>query len=326
MVALCADHPFFATHDWFIGTTGIPGGIPQVIRNLSTTFRYNDPDSLQHVFRKYPGRIACVILEPAKYEDPADDFLHRVQEMCQEHGAIFVLDEMLTGFRWDNGGAQRVYGIVPDLSTFGKALANGFSLSALVGKRELMEVGGLYHHRERVFLLSTTHGAETHSLAAGIATMRFYQTHPVIETLARQGARLARGIEQMVSKHGVAGYVGVLGKPCNLVFTTRDPEGKPSQGYRALLMQELIARGILGPSLVVSYSHSDEDIDRTIQAFDGALAVYRQALQDGYQQYLVGRPTQIVYRSHNAPPYQVPPDEHTPPGIVSEATIGRATL
>ena len=171
MVALCHDHPFFAVHDWFIGTTAIDGGIPESVKKLSVTFRYNNPESVRYLFEKHPGRIACVILEPAKYEEPRDHFLHKVQEICREHGALFVLDEMITGFRWHNGGAQHTYDIAPDLSAFGKALANGYSVSALVGKREYMELGGLYHDRERVFLLSTTHGAETHALAAAIATM-----------------------------------------------------------------------------------------------------------------------------------------------------------
>jgi glutamate-1-semialdehyde 2,1-aminomutase len=303
-VALCQEHPFFATHDWFIGTTAINGGIPKVIQDLSLTFRYNDPDSLENLFRKYPGQIACVILEPAKYEDPEDFFLHRVQEICKRHGAIFVLDEMITGFRWNNGGAQKTYDIVPDMSTFGKALANGFSLSALVGKRELLAPSGIYHDRQRVFALSTTHGAETHALAAGIATMRFYQENPVIEVLNTQGTKLERGISRVIEERGVQGHVEVIGRPCNLVFATRDQDGNPSQGFRCLLMQELIRRGVLGPSLVISYSHSDRDVDQTVEAFRGALSVYRQALDEGFDKYLVGPETQVVYRDFNAPAFQ----------------------
>ncbi len=192
-VAFCRDQPFFSIHDWFIGKTGIDTGIPQAIKDLSVTFRYNDLDSVQHLFDQYPDQIACVILEPAKYDDPQDHFLHRVRELCHRHGAVFILDEMITGFRWHNGGAQTEYDIEPDLSTFGKALANGFSLSALVGKRELMERGGLYHDRERVFLLSTTHGAETHGLAAGMEVMRTYQNEPVIARMNEQGQKLADG-------------------------------------------------------------------------------------------------------------------------------------
>jgi glutamate-1-semialdehyde 2,1-aminomutase len=303
MVALCSDHPFFAIHDWFIGTTAIQAGIPDSVKKLTATFRYNDPESLEHLFRAHPGRIACVILEPTKYADPEDHFLHRVQELCERYGAVFVLDEMITGFRWHNGGAQAAYDITPDLSTFGKALANGFSLSALVGKRNLMEVGGLFHDKERVFLLSTTHGAETHCMAAAIEVMRTYQQQPVVERLHEQGQKLKDGLRAVIARHDVEDFVEVVGRPCNLVFATRDASGSASQGFRALLMQELIARGILGPSLVISYAHSDDDVQKTIDAFDGALPVYRQALIDGYEAHLLGPPTQVVYRSRNARTY-----------------------
>jgi len=299
LVAFCEDHPFFATNDWFIGSTPMDAGIPQTHKQLSLTFAYNDLESVERLFEQHPGRIAGLIMEPAKYEDPQDDFLHKVQELCQAHGAVFILDEMITGFRWHNGGAQKYYDIVPDLSAFGKALANGFSVSALVGKRQIMELGGLLHEKPRVFLLSTTHGAETHSLAAAMATMRIYQTEPVIETLDRQGARLAHGINLAIQDNQLVGHVGIHGKPCCLVFSTRDHNKQPSQAFRALLMQELIGRGVIGPSLIVSYSHTDDDIDQTIKAFQGALAVYRRALVDGVDRHLVGRRTKSVYRRYN---------------------------
>ncbi|NLE61483.1 MAG: glutamate-1-semialdehyde 2,1-aminomutase, partial [Planctomycetes bacterium] len=190
LVALCKDHPFFSTDDWFIGTTPVDAGIPEETKRLTLTFRYNDLASLQALFDQHPGRIACVMLEPAKNDEPKDGFLQQVQAACRRAGAVLVFDEMITGFRWHNAGAQHVYGVTPDLSCFGKGMANGFSLSALAGRRELMRLGGLDHEKPRVFLLSTTHGAETHALAAGIATMRTFQREPVVETLHRQGDRL----------------------------------------------------------------------------------------------------------------------------------------
>lgn len=300
LIGVCADHPFFATDDWFIGTTAIDAGIPGVVKNLSVKFHYNDIESIRSLFESYPDKIACLIMEPAKYADPQDDFLHKAQKLCQENGTLFILDEMITGFRWHNGGAQKVYEIVPDLSTFGKGLANGFSVSALVGKREIMGLGGLFHDKERVFLLSTTHGAETHALAAAIATMRTYRDEPVIETLQRQGERLADGLSTVIAAHGLENHVHVLGRPCNLVFATFDRDGKPSQAFRSLLLQELIKRGILGPSLVISYSHTDEDVDRTVEAFDKALPVYRNALEIGVESYLIGPPSRAVYRKYNS--------------------------
>jgi glutamate-1-semialdehyde 2,1-aminomutase len=299
LVALCADHPFFSIDDWFIGTTALDAGIPQSVKNLTVTFNYNNIASLERLFAEHAGKIAAVILEPAKYDDPADDFLRKVQAVCREHGAVFILDEMITGFRWDNGGAQKVYGIIPDLTTFGKAMGNGFSVSALAGRGDLMERGGLRHAGERVFLLSTTHGAETHALAAAVEVMRIYQREPVIPTLYRQGERLARGLNESIARHDLCDNVQIVGRPCCLVYVTRDQERRPSQAFRTLLLQETIRRGVIAPSLVVSYTHSDEDIDRTIDAWDGAMSVYRRALQDGVDNYLVGPPSKTVYRKFN---------------------------
>ena len=309
LVACCSDHPFFAVHDWFIGTTAVDAGIPESTKALTLGFRYNDLDSVRDLLERYPQQIAALILEPAKYGDPEDHFLHRVQELCQQHGTLFILDEMITGFRWHNGGAQTYYDINPDLSAFGKALGNGFSLSALVGKRKYMELGGLFHNKPRVFLLSTTHGAETHTLAAGIATMRVYQNEPVIETLARQGQRLMDGLLPLIAKHNLTDHIGLHGKPFCLAFSTLDDKGQASQAFRSLLLQELIQRGVLGSSLIVSYSHTDADIDATIAAFDGALPIYRRALDEGVENFLVGSPSQVVYRRYNAP---------WKPGFVSE--------
>lgn len=299
MVALCADHPFFSVDDWFIGTTVINAGIPERTRQMSVTFRYNDLASVEAMFDRHPKQIACLILEASKYGEPEDRFLHRVQDLCRRHGTIFILDEMITGFRWDNGGAQKTYGIRPDLSTFGKALANGFALSALCGRRDLMERGGMMHAHERVFLLSTTHGAETHALAAAIATMEVYQREPVIETMYRQGTRLRCGVQERIERHGLTDYVQVIGRPCSLVHLTRDHSGQHSQAFRTLLMQELIKHGVIAPSLIISYSHSDKDVDHTIEAWDQAMNVYAKALTDGVERYLVGPPTKTVYRKFN---------------------------
>src|SRR5450432_3335566 len=295
MVALCAEHPFFSYDDWFFCTTTMDGGIPKVNDELSVRFKYNDAPSLAALFEAHPGKIAAVFLEPARADEPTKDFLHEVQRLCQQNGAVLVLDEMITGFRWHLQGAQKLYGVVPDLSTFGKAVANGFSLSVLCGKRDIMRLGSRERPQDNVFLLSTTHGAEIHSLAAAIRTMQIYREEPVVEHLHRQGERLASGFRQAVAKHGLESYVELSGRVCNLLFGTRGPDRKPSQAFRTLFLQETIRRGVLMPSLVVSYSHTDEDIDRTIDAIDGALAVYAKAMQDGVEPFLVGRPSRAVF-------------------------------
>ncbi len=299
MIAICGDQPFFSTDDWFIRATRMPAGIPSAIRSLSVKFRFNDSASLESLFLKHPGEIACVVLEAETATAPREGFLAEVRALCDRYGALMVLDEMITGFRFDLGGAQRLHGVVPDLSTFGKAIANGFAVSALAGKRHVMNRGGLNHSGERVFLLSTTHGAETHSLAAAIATMKVYQTEPVIETLHRQGERLRDGFEDAARRYGVQDYLRILGRACNLVYATKGPDHMPSQSFRTLFMQELIRGAVLAPSFVVSYSHNDDDIDRTIDAVQNAAKIYARALEDGVDSYLVGPPVKPVFRTLN---------------------------
>lgn len=299
MVGICLDHPFFSSDDWFIGHTEMDAGIPVAIKNLTVGFRYNDLQSVEALFKHYPNQIACLIMEPEKYTPPKNNFLKEVKRLCHENGALFILDEIITGFRHHLGGGQTLYEIVPDLSTFGKAMANGFSIAALVGKKEYMEVGGLLHDRERVFLLSTTFGAEAHSLAAAVATMRFYQENNVVGTLYQQGERLAKGINTQIERFGLEGYFGVIGQPCNLVYTTRDQDKNPSQAFRTLFLQETIKRGLLMPSLIVSYSHTNKDISRTVRAIGDALRIYRRALREGVEKYLVGRPVKPVFRKRN---------------------------
>lgn len=299
LIARCADQPFFSVDDWFIGATPMSAGIPKAVQDLTLQFRYNDIDSLRLLFEKNPGQIACVILEGATAVEPKADFLSSVQILCRSEGVVFILDEMITGFRWHIGGAQNVYGISPDLSTFGKGMGNGFSVSALAGKKEIMELGGLHHDRERVFLLSTTHGAETHSLAAAIETMQIYRRDNVIEFLYQQGERLRTGVDRAIESLGLGDYFQLLGRPSNLVYATRDQSKQPSQSFRALFLQEMIQRGLLVPSLVVSFSHTDADIDRTIEAIGESLQVYRRALEDGVENFLVGRPVKPVFRKFN---------------------------
>lgn len=302
LIAYCADHPFFSTDDWFIGTTAMHAGIPDAVRRLTLRFRYNDLADARRLFDQHPGRIAALILEAARIEEPGPHYLAELRQLCHERGALLVLDEMITGFRWHQGGAQAAYGIVPDLSCFGKALANGFSVSALAGRREIMRLGGIEHtDRPRVFLLSTTHGGETHALAAAIATMRIYRDEPVIEHLHRQGARLRHGLEASARRHGLQDRFKVMGRASCLLYATLGPDGAPSQAFRTLFLQETIRRGLLMPSLVVSYAHRDEDIARTVDAVDGALGIYRQALELGVERFLVGRPSRPVNAAFNRP-------------------------
>lgn len=299
LVGICAEHPFFSVDDWFIGTTPMNSGIPDVLQTLTKKFFYNDLESIEKMFADNPGKVACIILEPEKYDPPKDDFLNKAKEICHKNGALFILDEMITGFRWHNGGAQKKYNVVPDLSTFGKAMGNGFSVAALTGKREFMALGGIHHKKERVFLLSTTHGAETHSLAAAIATMEFYRDKDVVGFLDQQGSRLKEGVNKASRELGVEDKISIIGPNCCSVFTTKDQNGNPSQPFRTLFLQELMKNGLLMPSSIVSYSHSDVDIDETIKRMYEAMKIYKKALELGIEKFLIGKSVAPVWRKYN---------------------------
>ncbi|WP_412063502.1 glutamate-1-semialdehyde 2,1-aminomutase [Rubrivirga sp. IMCC45206] len=294
-VAVCSDHPFLSQDDWFIGTTPMAAGIPAAVRDLTVAFPYGDLDALVACLDRH--RPACVVMEAVRDASDPSDYLRAAITACRERGVVFVLDEMITGFRWSARGAQGLFGLDPDLSTFGKALANGHSVSALAGRRDLMEAGGLDTAKDRVFLLSATHGAETHGLAAAIETMRIGASEDVAGQLMRQGARLRQQVTQAVAASGVGDAVGTAGRDCNLVFWTRDADGHASQPFRTLFLQELTRRGVLAPSFVVTTAHTDEVIDQTTEAVAGALAVYARALDAGsVDGFLLGRPVQPVFR------------------------------
>jgi glutamate-1-semialdehyde 2,1-aminomutase len=299
LIAICSDHPFFSVDDWFIGTGDLNAGIPPAISAMTLKFHYNDAASLRSLFDRYPGQIACVVMEPEAVTPPQLGFLQEVKKICEERGAILIFDEMITGFRWHLGGAQKFHGVVPDLSTFGKAMGNGFAIGALAGKREIMRLGGLDHDQPRVFLLSTTHGAETHALAASLETIRVFREHEVIEHLWKQGERLHALVSRAAAEHHLEDYFVLKGRPCNLVFETRDVNHTPSQAFRTLFLQELIRGGVIAPSFVGSFSHSDSDIGHTADVVERALVVYRKALDEGIGKYLNGRPVKPVNRRFN---------------------------
>ncbi|MET0237500.1 MAG: glutamate-1-semialdehyde 2,1-aminomutase [Kibdelosporangium sp.] len=299
VVAIC-DQPFFSVDDWFIGTTQMDAGIP---RTSTAKFRYNDLESLRTLFTEHSGQIAAVVLEAATaLAEPAPGFLEGVRKLCDEHATVLVFDEMITGFRWSAGGAQKCYGVVPDLSCWGKAMGNGFPISALAGRRDLMELGGLRTGGPRVFLLSTTHGPETVSLSAFRAVVKAYENDVPVSRMERAGAMLANGVNTAAAELGVAEQVSVIGRPSCLIFTTKDAEGRPSQAFRTLFLQELLRHGVLGQSFVISAAHNDDDVVNTVDAARHALAVYRKALESGdVTGLLAGRPVAPALRRFAEP-------------------------
>lgn len=299
LIAKCAQHPFFSFDDWFIGKTTVDRGVPESHSSLTLDFNYNDIHSLAALFARHPGEIAAVILEPATTDEPTDGFLQKVQQLCHSNGALLVLDEMITGFRWHLQGACRYYDVEPDLVTYGKGMANGFSVAAIGGRREIMELGGIVGPQERVFLLSTTHGAEMCGLGAFVETVKVYQELDVIGSIWHTGSKLMEGMNEIASGLGIADHFSFVGVPCSPNFITRDATGDVSLAFRTLFVQEMVKHGVLMPWVALSYSHGSNETDIALEAARKSLEVYRRALNDGVDGYLEGRPIKPVFRRYN---------------------------
>jgi len=299
-IAICAEHPFYSFDDWFIGSTVMSRGVPEDLAMLTLKFHYNDIESLKELFRKYPKQIAGVLLEPATVTEPHHEFLQQIQALCQKEGSVFILDEMITGFRWHINGAQTYFHVKPDLCTFGKAMTNGFSVAALGGKREIMKLGGIDDEgQERVFLLSATHGAEMCGLGAFIQTMKEYKRLHVVSHLWEYGKKLTRGMNAISKNLNLQEYFFVEGYPCSPNYVTKDTSKINSFAYRTLFSQEMIRQGILMPWIALSYSHSNQELEKTLHAVEKALRVYRNALENGPEKYLHGRSIKPVFRKFN---------------------------
>ncbi|NMN96663.1 glutamate-1-semialdehyde 2,1-aminomutase [Antrihabitans stalactiti] len=300
IVAIC-NQPFYSVDDWFIGTTAMNSGTLSDAVSKTVRFAYNDLESARSMFAEHS--IACVILEAATASaEPKPGFLQGLRELCDRNGALLIFDEMITGYRWSEHGAQSIYGVVPDLSSWGKAMGNGFPISALAGTRAVMELGGLRTDADRVFLLSTTHGPETGGLAAFRAVVEAYAREDPIGAMESAGRSLAAGVNAVSAELGLSAYFEVVGRPSCLTFVTRDPDGSPSQAYRTLFLQEMLQRGVLGQSFVVSAAHTEADIARTIEATRGALEIYRRAIEAGTVDGLLrGRPVAPALRRSAEP-------------------------
>lgn len=299
-VAICGDHPFFSYDDWFIGSTLCNLGVPKTGRELTVKFKYNDIASVKEMFDKHKGQIACIILEPTKFEAPKDNFLHKLQEECKKNNAVFILDEMITGFRFDIAGAAKYFDIVPDMATFGKAIGNGFSVALLAGKREIMELGGLIPGNEKVFLISTTHGAETHGLAAAMKTIHEMMDNKVIEKNWEKGKKIVESARRIISEKGLTNHIEIIGYDVLPVVIFKDNNGNVSMPFRTLFMQEMIKRGILFQGLfTIAHQHTDKEIDITMEAFAESCDIYKQAIDKGsVDSLLVGEATKPVFRKY----------------------------
>jgi glutamate-1-semialdehyde 2,1-aminomutase len=268
-IAVCGYHGW---HDWYIGSTARDLGVPAATKALTHKFTYNDIESLHQVFQKYPDEIAAVILEPMNVHFPIDDFLGKVKELAHQYGALLIFDETITGFRYAIGGAQEYFGVIPDLATFGKGLANGYPVSALTGKAEIMQIV------EDIFF-SFTFGGETLSLAAALATITKLQREPVISTMTSQGKVIINKVNEIIHRHNVSHIFSLSGHPTWSFLLIKDVTPYTQWQIKTLFLQEMFARGILTfGTHNLSYAHSIDDLNKLFTVYDEVLPLIGQAV------------------------------------------------
>ncbi|HXP31149.1 MAG TPA: glutamate-1-semialdehyde 2,1-aminomutase [Stellaceae bacterium] len=302
LVAFPGNHPFYSFDDWFIGSTVVRSGVPEPARRLSLTYDSRDPETLERLFAAHPREIACVITEPEDAIPNPPEVIARIGSIAKRNGAVFILDEMVTGFRAGLPGAYTELGLAPDLATWGKAIGNGFSFCVLAGKAAIMDLGGIRQTAApRVFLLSTTHGGEAHVLAAARAVLAEYRSKPVIARHRALVAAVAEGMRKSIADHRLGAAIEMHVVPWRVLLVCRDRTGAVSAPLRTLLMQEMIGQGALFQGFFLPcFSHSDADVAVVLSAFDKACAVYAHAFDQGIGDLLIGDPARPVFRKYNA--------------------------
>ena len=287
-VALCGYHGW---HDWYIGTTARHLGVPKAVRELSSSFAFNDAEALAALLEAAPNAYAAVILEPAGAVDPKPGFLQAVRELCDRHGAILVFDEIVTGFRLHLGGAQAYYGVTPDLACFGKAMGNGMPISAIVGRRPVMRL------MDDIFF-SGTFGGEALSLAASLATLRKLEALDGPARLQALGARLAAGLQAALDVVGLAARYKISGPDWRPIFGPLSG-GQDGIVATSLFRQEMVAEGLLllgGVNLCLAHGEAgvvEETLDAAGRALRRVAAAYAS---NDPARCLRGAPVQPVFQ------------------------------
>lgn len=271
-IAVCGYHGW---QDWYIGSTARNRGVPKATRELTHAFAYNDLASLQKLLESHKGEFAAVVLEPMNVAYPSPGFLEGVKELAHKHGALLVFDETITGFRYANGGAQEYFGVTPDLATFGKGLANGYAVSAVAGRRDVMKL------MEEIFF-SFTFGGEALSLAAAKATLTKLKTQPVVETLTARGKQILEGANAIVADAGLGDVFSLSGHPTWTFLNIRDARGRTAFEIKTFLMQEMHQRGFLTVGTHnVNFAHSEADIRALLTAYAEVLPMIGKHLDAG---------------------------------------------
>jgi len=324
IICVPREQPFFSFDDWFIGGTNVSRGVPTAHYSTTKFFNYGDINSLELLFDQFPNQIAAIMLEPSTDILPCNNdcstedflvsncmscplastnFLKQVENLAREKNVVFILDEMRTGFRWNLKGAQHIFGVNPDLSTFGKAMANGFSVAALAGSKEIMNLGSIDDPmQERTFLLSSTNGAEMGPLGALLATITELESHPVSEYIWEYGRSLKKSFNQIAKRIGIDKHFVLSGPGVALEIQCKDQNYNNSYGLKSLFLQEMCNQKILisnGNSFAQSYAHTENELAYTEAAFEKALNVCAKGLEFGFEKFLVGEPIKPVFRKFN---------------------------
>ena len=262
-VAVCGYHGW---QDWYIGSTTRDLGVPNVTKTLTHVFQYNDIESLKQLFVDYPEKIAAIIMEPMNTTYPKTGFLNQVKGLCHQHGALFILDETITGFRYSLGGAQELFNVTPDLATFGKGMANGYPISAVVGRRDIMML------MEDIFF-SGTFAGETLSLAATKATLGVIKENNVVEHLKLIGEKLQLGLNEIINDMQAQQWLSVTGHPAWSFLNIGEHGPYNALELKSLFLQEMSARGfLLGGGHNLNYAHKQADIEALLSAYQEVLA------------------------------------------------------
>ena len=299
-VLFCGYHGW---HDWYISANladsetlndhlrpGIdPLGVPAALAGTAMPFEYNDIDSLKAALDANRGEVACIIIEPARTFQPENGYLHKVRDIADEYGVVLIFDETVTGFRYSRGGAQEHFGVTPDMGVFGKAIGNGFPLTCVAGKGDVMMAC-------KDSFISSCFWGETTSLAAGVAAVTFIRDNPVIEHIWSIGQGIVDGVDAAAKELGIS--MRFPGKPCNasVRFDIDDPA--LAKGISTLWEQELLRRGICADGMFyICYSHTREDVERTVEAGTEALQVVKRAIDAGDASgYLRSAETEVGFK------------------------------
>jgi glutamate-1-semialdehyde 2,1-aminomutase/spore coat polysaccharide biosynthesis protein SpsF len=287
-IACCGYHGW---QDWYIGSTTRHAGVPEQVRSLTHTFKYNDIESLRTLLQRHAGEFAAVIMEPVNFEMPAEGFLEAVKSLAHQHGALLIFDEICSGFHYGLGGAQKLFGVTPDLACFGKAMANGFPIACVVGRRDVMQIF------DEIFY-SFTFAGEVGSMAAAMKVLDILEGTDALERMRANGEKLQHGINSMAKEAGLSDYITCGSNPRWSLLRFRDTKGNDWPLLKNLFQQEVVKRGILILATHnMTAAHDDFAVEQTLEAYADVLKTLSGWLtEDDPSRFLEGPMTQPVFR------------------------------